>query len=219
MKWIVKAQKLIGEQFGRWTIVEAIPHGFSKCVCICGNYKTLRTSHLLRGASKSCGCYARDVTIKRKLVHGQSYTATYRIWCSMRSRCSDKNSPKYKDYGGRGITVCERWNSYENFLEDMGEKPQGMSIDRINNAGSYDPTNCRWATSKEQGSNKRNNKYIKFNGETKTASEWSRVYGLSLTTLNRRIDQGWPVEIALTKQPIPHNLRWCSNSQDSRTQT
>jgi hypothetical protein len=125
----------------------------------------------------------------------------FRIWDGILQRCLNENSPAYQSYGGRGISVCERWRtSFENFFADMGEKPSPLhTIDRIDNNGNYEPDNCRWATKKEQGRNKRNNKRIVFRGEEKTLSEWGEIFGLSSSIIGSRIFRyGWTVEQAIT---------------------
>lgn len=117
------------------------------CKCVCGNYKVVTGSHLRSGHTKSCGCTKRMQTI-----HGGSYTPEYTAWLGMKSRCYNSNHNRYIHYGGRGITVCDRWkDSFENFLADMGKRPsENLSIDRIDNDGNYEPSNCRWATGKVQ---------------------------------------------------------------------
>jgi hypothetical protein len=117
----------------------------------------------------------------------------------MRTRCTNPNVPNYKDYGGRGIAVCERWRSFEAFLADMGPRPGlGYSIERINNDGDYEPGNCRWADRAQQSNNRRNNRLLTWNGETKTLAEWSRTTGLDYAALLARLNRGWSVERALS---------------------
>jgi hypothetical protein len=117
----------------------------------------------------------------------------------MIDRCRNPNSPEYGLYGGRGISVCERWYSFEKFLEDMGERPTNTSIDRFpDKNGNYEKSNCRWATTKQQNRNKRNNHLISFNGETHCLTDWAKILGVSLTTLSGRLATGWSVEKALT---------------------
>lgn len=110
----------------------------------------------------------------------------------MLNRCRNDNIAEYPYYGGRGITVCERWQTFENFLADMGEAPEGTSLERIDTNGNYDPANCRWATAKEQANNRRNNRKVTINGVTRNASEWAQLAGLPTSTLFNRINGGWP---------------------------
>lgn len=135
--------------------------------------------------------------------HGHSIrgnrTREYISWANLKIRCYKKNHPYYPDYGGRGITVCERWlNSFENFLSDMGRCPDGHTIDRINNDGNYEPSNCRWATKVEQASNRKSNRVLTFNGKTQIAKRWAEELGIGYQTLIFRLKSGWPVERALT---------------------
>lgn len=129
----------------------------------------------------------------------RSHKKTYASWQAMRKRCNSTWHPAYHRYGGRGIAICERWNFFQNFLEDMGERPEGMSLDRINPNKGYEPGNCRWATWKEQNNNKRNNRVIEFRGERKTLTEWAAEVGLMAATINQRLKRGWPVDRALTE--------------------
>ncbi len=161
--------KLEGVRFGRLTVLyksDLITSGRGKnhwvCACDCGNTTTCSTSHLKGGDSKSCGCLNIDSIRARSTVHGHArpkqVTKTFFAWQNMLRRCYDNNNAKYHRYGGRGIIVCDRWRKFENFLADMGEKPDGLSLDRINNDGNYEPKNCRWTTQKVQQNNRSNNK-------------------------------------------------------------
>src|SRR5258706_8263225 len=139
----------------------------------------------------------------RRLVpakHGYSRTPTYMCWSDMRQRCLLPSHQDYKNYGGRGITICRRWlTSFANFLADMGEKPKGLSLDRINNNGPYSPKNCRWATPAEQSMNSRNTNFLTFNGQTMCIKEWAGKLGMKANTLSARLYSGWSVKRSLTE--------------------
>jgi len=124
--------------------------------------------------------------------------SVYRIWTSMMARCFNSGNSAYHDYGARGITVCERWLKFENFYADMGERPEGKTLDRIDNDKSYSPNNCRWASVKEQSRNKRSNVWISFNGKRQVMTDWARETGIPPATLKYRLDSGWSIEKALT---------------------
>lgn len=139
-------------------------------------------------------------------VHGMANTKTYYVWHGIMCRCRCKTNSQWKYYGGRGITVCDRWLTFSNFFADMGEKPKGCSIERIDNDKGYNPSNCKWATPKEQASNRRNTRLIEFNGTKKTISEWGRTMHLSRATLTKRLSAGWPVQVALMLPPLSRQL-------------
>lgn len=133
--------------------------------------------------------------------HGMRRTAEYRVWSNMLNRCQSPKCQMWHRYGGRGISVCERWLRFENFFADMGPRPIGASLDRINNDGNYEPGNCRWATNVQQGSNTSQNRWIECNGETRTISQWAMVVGLTRLTIHKRLQRGWPVRRALGFEP------------------
>ena len=133
---------------------------------------------------------------------------TYQSWQAMKSRCCGPGDQAYSKYGGRGIKVCEKWMRFEGFLEDMGERPDGTSLDRIDNDGNYEPGNCRWATRKQQQRNTRANVMVTFGGESRCVAEWAELFGLNRDTLFCRIFRsGWPVERAMTTPPLPPSKR------------
>lgn len=135
----------------------------------------------------------------RNTTHGRSHTPIYRTWASMCNRCTNQNDPNYPRYGGRGITVCERWgSSFDNFLADMGERPEGMSIERKDNSGNYEPGNCRWATRKEQAQNTRRNVQLTFGGRTQPMVAWAAEVGITPAALRLRLQKGWTLERALS---------------------
>jgi hypothetical protein len=153
---------LIGNRFGRLLVQAELAVRSNDrriryhCLCDCGNEYDVSGTQLRTGHVLSCGCYQKEVVRNLNLSHNKSNTPTYNSWCSMKSRCYNENNNKYKDYGGRGVIVCDRWiTSFENFLKDMGEKPIGTTLDCKDNDGNYEPSNCKWSTSVEQANNRR----------------------------------------------------------------
>lgn len=169
------------------------------CLCDCGKQINVRGDHLRRGITKSCGCYNKDIhkKLKIRLTHGKSKSKTYAIWNGMKQRCINPHVREYHRYGGRGITVCERWFKYENFLEDMGECPEGHSIDRIDNNLGYYKNNCKWSTDKEQSNNRCSCVLITLDGITMNMKQWAEKYSISNKTLHKRIKDGWDIEMAI----------------------
>lgn len=152
------AEDLTGLVFGRLCVVERVASASRpkwKCVCQCSAIKAVMAVELKSGKTKSCGCYDADRKRLDTVKHGRTRTPTYNCWANMKARCENKNRSDFKNYGGRGICVCESWSEFANFLADMGEKPGGLSIDRIDNNGNYEPGNCRWATASQQRRNQR----------------------------------------------------------------
>lgn len=142
-------------------------------------------------------------------------TPGYTAWRDMIQRCKNPKLSNYHLYGGQGIKVCDKWLKFDNFLEDMGEKPSGMTLDRTNNDGNYEPGNCRWATPKEQSRNRRINKYIEWNGKRLVAIDWQQETGINNITISTRLKRGWPVEQALTMPPFkPGDRRWHKHRYD-----
>lgn len=153
---------------------------------------SVRDPKVYQSLSKAEKCRVRATR------HGLADTPTHRSWMSMRQRCLNQNDRAYRNYGGRGITICSRWSVFENFLADMGVKPDGMELERINVDGNYEPGNCRWATISEQARNTRRNRFIEFNGKRQTVAEWSRELGILEFTIYWRLNKGWSPERALS---------------------
>jgi hypothetical protein len=201
----VRALDLTGQRFGRLLVLKPLPNKrtprgslYSLCLCDCGREVEIVSRELPRGHTKSCGCWSAQMTADRSRTHGLCGTPTYQSWNAMRQRCGDASQTYYERYGGSGITVCERWKLFSNFLEDMGVRPEGKTLDRIDNSGNYEPGNCRWATRKEQARNTSANFFITHNGETKCLAEWAEHLGMCRMQISRRIRNGWPVEMVLT---------------------
>ena len=214
------ALNLVGKKFGRLTVIKRNGSycGASAwlCSCDCGSTGTYSGKAMKSGNTRSCGCLKSEEVIKKNIAlssHGMTKTPTYVSWDSMRQRCYNPNHKSYKDYFGRNIGVCERWiNSFENFLEDMGERPKGKTLDRIDNDSGYSPENCRWADIKTQSNNKRSSKFITFNGKTQTCIQWAREFGIEPKTLLYRIKHGWEIKEALTMKSN-HGNSWLRGSR------
>lgn len=188
---------IFGKRYGRLVVLSfdklnAYGGRYYQCLCDCGARKSVYYGSLSRGATKSCGCLNREVARdpESKTTHGLSHTKEYQTWINMKHRCEDRRNVKYADYGGRGISVCERWGHFEYFLDDMGNAPTpGHSLDRVNNALGYGPQNCRWATRKEQSLNKRNTRMLTVDGVTRPLAEWCEKYGVPSAKVRLRLDR------------------------------
>lgn len=192
----------IGDNFNFLTVVAKAPcigkhrRHYWKCECVCGNTKNIRASHIISGHIKSCGCKMKELVSLSNKRHGYSHSKTYVAWEGMKQRCLTPAHKAYKHYGGRGISICKRWMKFENFLADMGEVPEGKTLERKNNNKGYTPDNCVWATHLEQGRNRRNNKIIKYLGERLPLSIWTEKLGLNYYTVHYRFQHGWSAERA-----------------------
>lgn len=198
-----RAKDLTGLRFGRWTspgiFQRRDPHIYWLARCDCGVARWVRSDAPTGGRSTSCGCYAREVWS----THGAKKSPEWEAWSAMRKRCTNPNHRFYHRYGGRGIGICERWSSFERFLEDMGSRPSSKhSLDRIDNDGNYSPENCRWATQKEQMRNRSANRIVTVRGEQMClADAVDRFAAASYATVQQRLDRGWDIERALTQPP------------------
>lgn len=202
------AKNLVGQVFGRLTVIERDGSRGGRavwvCSCTCGNTSKVVSNALTSRHTTSCGCWRNERNAATQLIHGHArrgvkLTPTYRTWQAMMTRCHNPNVESYKDYGGRGIKVCEQWHSFDNFLADMGERPPGTSLDRKDNDHGYTHSNCRWATKAEQASNTRANSYVEFKARTLTQAQFSREIGMSQKTVNWRLRHGWtPEQVAIT---------------------
>lgn len=202
----------IGTKIGRWTILSYSGRGkdwtsYYKCQCDCGTVRDVGLPGMKLGRSTSCGCYARQHTSEVHTTHGATHKPGYKTWESMMARCYNTNSDSYHNYGGRGIIVCERWHSPNVFISDMGPRPSVKhSIDRINNDGNYEPSNCRWSTSKVQRNNSRQNVYVILNGTRVSATQAEELTGLSRRTMYSRNKAGWPNDkLAI---PSSRSIHW-----------
>lgn len=200
-----------GMRYGRWLVIRPADPWNGRCPrwlcrCDCGTERSVLAMGLARGTSTSCGCRTSERMKRTEVTHGMSLTRVYGIWASMKYRCENPKSSRFKDYGGRGIKVCERWQSFENFFADMGHPPTGMSIDRQENNGDYEPGNCRWATRKQQQRNTRRSPLFTHRGQQMTLREWADTLGLPFYILRHRVLRaGWDIDRALT-EPVKHRV-------------
>jgi len=204
-----------GDRFQRWTIIKEVesrrtPSGSPQrqflCKCDCGTERVVILTRLTQG-SNSCGCYKKIRTAETFTKHGMCKTPEYRTWCHMIGRCTNPKDKNYKDYGGRGINVCEEWREFENFYKDMGDRPKGMSLERKDNSEDYNPENCTWASFKKQMRNRRNTIFITYKGETKSICDWADDIGILRSTLVGRVRNKWSAERTLTEPPYTAQRR------------
>lgn len=195
-------EDLSGKKFIRLTaytlIKEADKHGRLwakwKCACDCGNEIIVLARSLKAGDTKSCGC----LNTEKKTKHGQCRTSEYGIWGNMLQRCYNPKTKNYHNYGERGITVCQEWHDFKNFIRDMGKRPSNQhSIDRKDNNGNYNKNNCHWATREEQNRNKRTNRNITIDGETKIITDWCNQFGQQVAVVRQRLKRGLTIKEAL----------------------
>lgn len=210
---VIRAHDIVGMTFNYWTVLER--HGKRgqkatwKCICKCGKIKVIAGQSIRSGESKSCGCRPHHTTGHRHTIN-YSATPTYRSWQSMVSRCTQPSSPAFTYYNKRGIKICKQWRTFANFFADMGERPDGTTLDRYpNNGGNYEPGNCRWATQREQANNKITNLSFTFDGKQFTLAELARHTGASKEKLRSRLCRSklpWTVEGAVKTPVLPKTM-------------
>lgn len=195
----MKMNDLTGRTFGRLKVVYRAPNDESEnrvswhCLCACGGVKVATTKDLVTGCTFTCGC--------ARITHGKSGSLLYKVWASMRERCNNPSAKSYPKYGGRGISVCKRWDDYETFVADMGPRPPRHSIERVDNQGDYCPANCRWATSREQMRNMSRNRWLTADGRTMLMTDWTAELRCSVSLITMRLKNGWSEEEACLTPP------------------
>lgn len=213
----MQKENLINKRFGRLVVVEELPkqkrNAFWKCKCDCGNYSSCTSGNLKSGKILSCGCLKLQKLLERSTTHNQRHTHLYEVWKGIRQRCNNPKHSSYHNYGGRGITICDEWHksfqafydwSYANGYSPEKQKDEKtkLTIDRINNDGNYEPSNCRWVDRKTQASNMRTTKNITINGETHCLSDWYKILKTTSQTYYKRIKLGMTPEQALTSKRL-----------------
>lgn len=220
------AEDLTGRQFSRLTVVRLFDNVIHRprwvCICECGKEAIAYAHHLKSGTTRSCGCLLADVTRIRSTTHGESgsgdksrQSPEYQAWSRMKERVGADSAKYRRLYADRGITMCDRWRSFENFVEDMGRRPSpGLQLDRIDNERGYEPGNVRWATSIQQQRNKRQNIQLTIDNETLYLTEWAEKFGVKAATIRKRLSKGWNAKRAVFEKPAKR--RWRSARSDRR---
>lgn len=209
-----RGKDIAGERFGKLVVLSYAGRDKYRaatwnCVCDCGNHATVPGRSLRIGKTKSCGCrrfewgrVLRNLPIKHGQTLNGRVSKIYRTWSNIIQRCNNPKATGYEHYGGRGITVCERWLNFEDFEADVGNPPgPSYEIDRIDNNGNYSPENCHWATKAQQSRNRRNSVFIEFEGKKMILNDWAVETGINKHTLFKRFKLGWGAERALTTRP------------------
>ena len=193
------AVSVIGKRFERLLVVSQ-KGTICQCICDCGTFHTVESGCLKGSDTRSCGCLQRELVGAKFRTHGDSKSSEHCSWRGAKTRCFNPNDSEFHNYGKRGITMCERWvKSYLNFLKDMGRKPTPKhSLERINVNGNYEPSNCCWATQKQQCNNRRNNRLLTFRGRTQNVQRWAEELGLKKQVINGRLGLGWTADKTLS---------------------
>lgn len=202
---------ILGEKFNMLIVIAAAPirsgATMVRCKCDCGKETVTQYSRLRQGGVASCGCLRLKKLLEKCITHRKGGTREHKTWDGMIQRCTNPKNPNFHYYGGRGIKVCERWRNFENFFSDMGLRPEGHTIDRIDPNGDYNLENCRWANSTQQAINKRKMVFYEINGEKHCVNHWSRITGIHRDTIRSRLLAGWPPEKAILKPVTPFDKR------------
>lgn len=204
----VRFKDLTGMSFGLLTVMgraenDAAGRARWRCKCECGGEKTVAAGELKKGSTRSCGCLAREQRraagrSQRREFSRATHPREQKAWQNMWARCTYAAHPSYPAYGGAGVTVSPAWKSFEQFMRDMGPRPDGGTIDRIDNSRGYSKDNCRWASREDQANNRRSNVFVEINGESRTIAQWARHFGIRDSVVRTRLYRGWPAHRALT---------------------
>jgi hypothetical protein len=208
----MRALNLIGRVFGRLTVIERVEKptwsesiSWWHCRCDCGGAVDVRGHDLKAGYTNSCGCLRSEATRRAKTIHGRRNTREYRSWIGLKDRCLNQKCKRFPDYGGRGIQVAPEWiHDFQRFFADVGPCPPRYTLERIDNNGHYGPGNCRWASRKEQASNRRSNVWIEWNGERLTQYEWAKRFDVAPNTISKYWKRHHSLDavVAMTHPPI-----------------
>ena len=208
----IDSYDIVGDRFNRLVVLREMSRRrydrFWLCRCDCGNEKVVRGDRLRNGVTKSCGCLTADKA-RERATHNMTDSPEYVVWCGIKRRTLRPNNWNFKYYGARGITMCERWqHSFESFYQDVGPRPTAShTLHRLCEDRGYEPGNVKWAGRIEQANNKRNNRLLTMNGRTHTLTEWARITGKTVSSIQSRLSRGWSVDDALTKPNTPYSQR------------
>lgn len=217
LKGATVTDSVIGRRFGKLVATEAIsvePGSPRKylCLCDCGRNKVMRRDHLLTNKPKSCGCMRKELKQRVTVTHGHKLngkaSSEYMTWAAVKQRCLNCNNRSFHNYGGRGILMCQEWKtSFAAFFQDMGKRPPGTTLERRDNNGNYEPSNCKWATKREQCNNTRRNKRLTYLGQTLTMAQWERRKNFNHGLIHARLTKGWSVERSI-ETPVEVDSRF-----------
>ena len=207
---------LAGQRFGRLVALERIDKKRWRSACDCGGEAASSTQNLVSGKARSCGCLNREISAVTSRRHGGHGTRAYQVWDAMLQRTTNPKTKQFSDYGGRGISVCAVWLDFANFLADMGQPPDGYSLERTNNDLGYCKDNCEWATRTAQQRNRRVNRMISYNGEVKCLAEWAEQFSLTSKVITGRLNAGWSMDEVFGVAPRVTPVRTSYIRSDAR---